>query len=358
MEARNHQIFESLTILNLWDLRNIIKKYDYYFYGVSKVIREVEEYLLTQTGVILLDGNIAINTQNNILIYDLKRQNPVTTLSGHTRPINKLKVLSNGDIVSSSHDKAIRLWNGITFKCYDILNHSLQITDFVILSDDTIVSISETDLTVWTSGEKSIVLSEEVSISCIAVLDSKRIVTGAFRDNLRIWNSVSQICEKVFDNSNNVTALLILKDIIVTGNEDGSISLYNRDTHLDTIEPTDDEVENNMISHLCRISDTLIASGSDNGTVRIWNLKYKEHVHTFTVQLSYNRESDAIQTLLTLPNGNLVIGSWDPTMYIYNPFTGIVVYSFPEESDTVDLLLLKDNRFINVMSNGSLKMWE
>lgn len=69
-------------------------------------------------------------------------------------------------------------------------------------------------------------------------------------------------------------------------------------------------------------------------------------------------ESDSITSLLRLPDGNIVIASWTPRIYVYDPINGKIVYSLDEESDTIALLMLKDNRFINVMSNCIFNIWE
>lgn len=116
-------------------------------------------------------------------------------------------------------------------------------------------------------------------------------------------------------------------------------------------------MEENIITRFCVVSADIIASGSYNGTVTIWNLKTKEHIYSFSIQREKERDNN-INSILRLPDGNIVIGSWEPVVYIYNPLTGQVVHSFRQETDTVNILLLPDNRFINIMSNCTFRLWE
>lgn len=166
MEYRRHQISNSLQ---LRDLQGTVIKYDYHFHGISKLIEinseEDSSYPFALSGIVLPNGNIAINEGDEILI--LKRDTLIATLSGHTDLITQLKVLSTGDIVSKSNDNSIRLWNGVTFECYDILIHSSQINDFVIMPDDTIISASDDDLTHWVSSTHFSLISRDGSIQCI-----------------------------------------------------------------------------------------------------------------------------------------------------------------------------------------------
>lgn len=298
---------------------------------------------------------MAIIVENNIIIYDLKKLVIIETLLGHSHQINKLRILSNGNIASKSFDNTIRLWDSSTFKCYDILKHSSYIRDFVVSFDDRIITTSNNNLILWTSSEDFVILSNNIPIHHLAILDNKIIGTTSI--DIRIWNINTKICEKIFneDKSLDEFSLLILGHIIVNGNKNGYISLYDskKGKYLGTIEHMD---KKRPIDVLCRISETLIASIAHDGTVRIWDLLLRKNINSF--RLGYDRNANSLNSLLRLPNGNLVISSWDKKLLIYDPIQGEIIYSSYQNSDILHLLILPDGRFISLMSNYTFKIWE
>lgn len=66
-------------------------------------------------GVKLINQNIlAIGTesfQDNLKLFDLNENNVIATLNGHNSSIFGLDLLSNGNLVSYSYDKTIKIWN-------------------------------------------------------------------------------------------------------------------------------------------------------------------------------------------------------------------------------------------------------
>lgn len=362
METRRKHIFTGLLFLD-----SIARKYDYFFHGIPTPLKFPYNYLdnregplLTMDAIMLPSGYMAVGATEYIYIYDIKKQKLIATLVGHTDLVIKIKYLSNGDIVSESEDKTIRLWNALTFECYDILDHKESIKDFWIVPDDTIISTSFNDnLIIWKLRSDFTVLSRNMPVDSIAIIDNDTIITGSYESNrIHIWNLKSQTREKTLRHGSG--ELLIFNNYIIVGQEDGFITLYDLKTqkYIQTLVYNGVYNEYSTVVCFCIISNDIIATGSTDGTVRIWNLQTKEHVHSFTIDLSISRESNWIKSIIKLPDGNIVIGSDDSNLYIYNPYIGKLISSINRGEGSVKLLLLPDSRFISIISFEQIEIWE
>lgn len=342
MEYRVQQILRNIEA----PLNSIAAKYDYYFHGESQVVRLGDQEFSTGPAIILPTGHIAVSVSDDVIIYDLKNHILIATLSGHTGFVSHIKTLSNGDIVTASRDGTIRLWNSVNFNCYDILRHHTdEIWDILILADDTIVSSArDGKLILWTSSQEFDILSDNGHTYFLAILDADHIVAGSITDNLLIWNTKTTMLEKGFDNSQGISRILVINNKIVAGRKNGSITIYE-DKKETTIYGN-----GNTIRSMCIISDDVIITGSNDGTIAMWNLKTYTKIHSFTV-------SNIISSILKLPNGNIMIGVYDSTFYMYNPITRQLMGSFVDKGAST-VLLLFENKVVNVMSHGQITIWE
>lgn len=62
------------------------------------------------------------------------------TLSGHSRGINTIKILSDTRIVSATYDKTLKIWNLVNGTCDLTLNNANWISTIKILPDGRIIS--------------------------------------------------------------------------------------------------------------------------------------------------------------------------------------------------------------------------
>ena len=68
------------------------------------------------------------------------------------------------------------------------------------------------------------------------------------------------------------------------------------------------------VCSVCLLENGMLASGSVDKTIKIWNLAQRKEVRTLKGHTS------AVASLKTLKNGNLVSYSCDDTVKIWNPY--------------------------------------
>ena len=66
------------------------------------------EYVKSISKDLIAFGCNSIN--NNLKIYDLKRNQVIREFVGHSNSVNRLELLQNGNLLSVSQDSTIKLW--------------------------------------------------------------------------------------------------------------------------------------------------------------------------------------------------------------------------------------------------------
>ena len=125
-------------------------------------------------------------------------------------------------------------------------------------------------------------------------------------------------CLRTLTSNSAVNSVAISPDgkILASGSDDKTIRLWNIDTEqaISTLTGHSRAVQSVAFSP----DGTILASGSDDQTVKLWNLKNCEEICTFS------GHNHAVKSVTFSPNGNfLASGSWDKTIKLWNVQTGV-----------------------------------
>ncbi|HEY9635274.1 MAG TPA: serine/threonine-protein kinase [Coleofasciculaceae cyanobacterium] len=125
-------------------------------------------------------------------------------------------------------------------------------------------------------------------------------------------------CLHTLANKSAVNSVAISPDgrLLASGSDDKSIRLWNLDTG---------QAISTLIGHSQSVQSvafnpdgTILATGSDDQTVKLWNLNDHQEICTFF------GHSQAVKSVAFNPQGNLLAsGSWDKTIKLWNVQTGI-----------------------------------
>jgi WD40 repeat protein len=143
----------------------------------------------------------------------------------------------------------------------------------------------------------------------------------------------------VFSNDSKLTA---------SGSEDGTVKIWNVATGEEerTLEGHTDWLTSVVISK----DGTLIASGSLDKTVKIWNVATGEEERTL------EGHTNSVNSVVFSNDGTLIAsGSWDQTIKIWNVSTGINVKSF-DTSQITYVLSFTDDDSVLVTSTGRFSL--
>lgn len=154
-------------------------------------------------------------------------------------------------------------------------------------------------------------------------------------------------------HSDSVWSVVLSSDgkTLVSGSEDRTIKIWNLDTRqlIRTLSAHSDTVRSVALSS----DGQIIASGSGDNTIKLWNLNTGEQIQTLS------GHSGTVWSVAISPDGNtLVSGSEDNTVNVWEIPTGRLLYTLKEHSSPVFSVAISPNgQLASASSDQTIKIW-
>jgi len=247
--------------------------------------------------------------------FQTKCFNRVLTLYGHGGPVWCCTETQNGEIVSGSYDKTIKVWNKSTSRCeYTLRGHSEWVS-CVDSNQRAIVSGSwDASLKLWDLETKQNIASyshvNQGSISCLEVNET-HAVTGCRGKLVETWDLETGVIEQRYSGHKRVVnAVKTSETYIFSGSADTLVKQWDlrtarvvRDfaTHKSHVMCLDFDLTSNRL-----------ATGSYDKSICIWDLRKPDKPRQVL------KGHSAPVFCLEFDDHKLLSGSCDQTVKIWN----------------------------------------
>jgi WD40 repeat protein len=180
-----------------------------------------------------------------------------------------------------------------------------------------------------------------------------KLISASADMTIGLWDTNTDAYVKEFDNRvNSIESLIrISKNEIAFGSDDRKIRIWNIETHrlVTTLVG-----HNSSVKSLLMLNSGQLASGSHK-TIKIWNLDLPQATcirtmngHTRTVlclaQSTYN-------------NDELVSGSWDSTIKIWNITLGVCLRTLIGHTNSIMCISFVNDAIISGSYDSTIKLW-
>jgi WD40 repeat protein len=190
-------------------------------------------------------------------------------------------------------------------------------------------------------GKEVILHGHTGIVTCIIQGEGTDVLTCSWDSTIRRWNSATSECLMIYEgHTGRVNSILYDEAAkrIFSASDDASIIAWNYETgeKIGVIEGHDDRVLS-----LSRVTDTAIASGSSDGTIRLWNTK------TFScIKIMYT--GGVVCSITTTPDRqHLIAGLGDCRVDVSSVATGMCLHTLTHHTDIVcKVAISPDGRFI------------
>lgn len=366
--------YESLKSMNnnvLQLFKNIIHNYNintsnYYLKCNLQNITDIYIYKFNKDNT---DENIIKYFKNYTLIKDsivnISKAKCSHIINEHTDSVDSVLILSDGRLASCSHDKTIKIYNmNNNYKCDITINteHTDCVANISQLENGKLVSCSGRALKIWSIYESSykcectIYEAHNKWINEVISLTNNRIASCAEDKLIRIWdvNRNYNLIEVLEGHESYVYSILQLKgkEKLISGGDDNNLFIWN----IQTYQP--ETVINNIYcsyyGSLIEINkDRIISAG--NKVIVVINILKSE----IEQKIEDDNLGD-IYSLMSLRDGNILCGSLNGKIFVYEIQQNIIQSkNIEEHTNGVTCLLSTNNyQFISCSWDGTIKLWE
>ena len=259
------------------------------------------------------NNGIAIAAGNDILIIeDLDNYDPNNpeVMSGHTKKITSLILLTDNKLVSGSEDKTIKIWDIKNRQCISTITGNYEsIQSLLKLNDNTIVAGSHDTIRVFNADNKKELYSligHEKSICTLIKLSEDKIISGSYDNLIKVWDLKHQICDfSLYGHDTTVFVVLLLQDGRLasgSGSREKALKIWDLDNKRCDCTLVGHKRE---IKCMIQMKNGWLVTGSVDKTIKIWNIKKKCCLQTLVSHF------DAVNSLCILDKDRFISGGKD-----------------------------------------------
>lgn len=250
------------------------------------------------------------------------------------------------DLLTKSRVKRIQTF----LKCTDVLT-TLNFNDETYL-----LSSNGSRVNLWNSSyENNYNLDAPATVTNLAFGESNSILlSGLENSDVLVWgiSNYVKISEASF-HSMYIYDLKILKNkYLASASRDKTVKIFNISDVNKIIQVADLTGHDGPVNSIVQINDNLLASGSDDAKIFIWDLS------SFKATKILEGHTSAIKRLIVTQAGDLVSSSDDKTIRIWNTTTFNCTYVLKNHTLSINALaLLKNGNIASGSADKYIHIW-
>ncbi|HCQ21371.1 MAG: WD40 repeat domain-containing protein [Aphanizomenon sp.] len=279
---------------------------------------------------------LASGSRGETKLWDLAKGELIETLSeypwviyDHINEINSLAFSTDGQtLVSVGADSTVKIWHTGALDLIDILHkHHGDVRCVAFTPDGKMLATGGHDRKIlfWNlrdrQVENTLSLDDTAAHSMVLSQDGKILITGSYR-KIKVWEISSTQNQKNFPDTQPIYTLMGHSHIVnslamsadakflISGSQDQTIRVWNLATGelIHILKGHQDSVNAVVLSP----DEQIIASASADKTIKLWHLQSGELLGTFT------GHTNAVTTLSFTTSGEMLVsGSLDKTIKIW-----------------------------------------
>ena len=189
------------------------------------------------------------------------------------------------------------------------------------------------------------------------------MATASSDSTIKIWNinNFNQNIQILQGHTGSVNSLCYLQlntDCLISCSNDRSIKVWRRGGENYGLSSTIIDAHPREVNALLKLPNNQLASSSADGSIKIWLIipHNNQIVLLFQRQMTANERS--VRCLILSSNlKEIISGSEDETIKIWNYLTGELIRTLPNVNSVCSLILLTNERFASGSTNGLIRIW-
>lgn len=310
------------------------------------------------------DGRIVVSGSLDgvVKVWDRESGRPRGGWQAHARGIGSLVILPDGEtVVSASDDGSLALWSLKTGKQIALLEGHTDLVRTVAATPDGKRAVSgslDGTAKVWdleTAIARPTGKRHAVEISGMALIPPRRRAVLLERNGLHFLDlSTGSLVESWTGQGGRVRSLAVTQDgtRIATGSEDSTVRIW---------DVASCRVLTTLTGHIDRVTAVAfsedgrrLASGSHDGTVKAWDVATGAELWSRSAHLRW------ITALVITPTGHVVSASHDRHVRVCELSSGMELFDTSNATQWVTALAVtpRGERLVSGSAEGKLSVWD
>jgi WD40 repeat protein len=266
------------------------------------------------------------DTSGQIKIYNSSSLSLVNSLKAHSYQINNIKQSPFNTIyyATCSDDRTVKIWNvSSSFNWTHITTysqHSSAVYALEWLDNDTLASASyDTTIKLWspTTGQTKRTIQTNQKVLSLKLLNTNiHLAAGLGTGDINIYNiNDGNLVSSLKGHTDYVRDLIQLSaDLLASSSDDKTVRIWSLTTNTCKFILTG---HTDWVFGLKQITPSILASGSRDATIKLWDTTTGQLIRTLT-----GHTSRIFRFVDLLNSQTLVSGSGDESIKLWNWSTG------------------------------------
>jgi WD40 repeat protein len=237
--------------------------------------------------------------------------------------IIKQSPFNNNYFATSSSDATVKIWNILSSSNWTLITtysqHSSGFYALAWLDNDTLASADSNDIKIWSmaTGQTKQTIPTNGNVWSLKLLNTNiRLAAGLGNGDINIYIiNDGSLVSSLKGHSSDVNDIVQISDeLLASSSDDKTVRIWNLTTNTCKFILTGHEA---IVNGLKLITPSILASGSEDTTIKLWNTTTGDLLRTLL-----GHTSDIWWSVDLLNSQTLVSGSLDQTIKLWNWSTG------------------------------------
>ena len=272
--------------------------------------------------------------------------NQIQSFSAHSDAILALIYIADLNVVvSSSNDNTAKVWSTSSWTQIASVSHGGGVTSLAHLGGKFVASGSrDANVMKWSANTGEVIATLNMGtasgalaeVYSLLLLSNNNLAVGVFGGNILIYDSNNNNIMTLIKHSIGASDMtLISSSLMASGSFDSTIKIWNYLTGscISTLTGHSGKV-NKLRLTTSSLASSVLASASSDKKIKLWDLS------SYTLMCTLNTSSN-IQSIDVCTNQNISIsGSMDQTIKIWNINSGEMLNSYTASIQITSLALI------------------
>ena len=206
----------------------------------QRKLKSLSSHSGTITSLLFADNQLISSSEDKtIKVWDHQTRKCTKTIQCHDQPLSCLAIFDDGSrLISGSPNGSILMWSLETGEDVTLNTHGQAITGLAIYDNNTLVSAANDEcIRLWDLEKMECLISlrghQKEILSLIVNKATKQIFSGGVDKTVRCWDVEKCNCTATLEVPHPVLCLDSNDDILVAGLDNGTVIIWDLYTHLE-----------------------------------------------------------------------------------------------------------------------------